>query len=405
MKKTVILFIGIICFCFAEAKNRKCVFIIADGIPADVIERVNTPAIDEISACGGYTRASMGGKVGGYSQTPTVSAVCYNTLLTGTWVNKHNVWGNDIADPNYHYWNIFRIAETQKKDLKTAIFSSWEDNRTKLVGEGLEQAGGIKIDYYLDGLENKKDVYPPEKHSLEIFKIDEKISQEAALCIREQAPDLMWVYLWYLDCVGHEQGDGAFFDTYTNLADKQVGRVWEAVKEREKNFDEEWMIVVVTDHGRKTGGYGHGGQSERERTVWISTNISPNDYFKDSQPTTVDVIPSICRFMNFSVAPDLRREQDGIPFIGKVDISNADAVRNGQEIALTWKSYDNKNANVTIYAALKNDFTKGGKDEWIKIGRTKAGTGRFVFDTAKWPSDYYKFAIETPNNTLSVWVK
>ena len=31
----------------ASAKTRKTVFVIIDGVPADMIERLNTPAIDE----------------------------------------------------------------------------------------------------------------------------------------------------------------------------------------------------------------------------------------------------------------------------------------------------------------------------------------------------------------------
>ena len=106
-------------------------FIILDGIPADVIEKLNPPALREISQVGGFTRAFVGGRKETYNETPTISAPGYISLLTGTWGNKHNVWDNDIAAPNYHYWNIFRIAEKVNPDLHTALFSTWLDNRTK----------------------------------------------------------------------------------------------------------------------------------------------------------------------------------------------------------------------------------------------------------------------------------
>lgn len=99
----------------AQSKQKKVVFIIADGIPADVIEKVATPGIDAIAKEGKYMRAYVGGEKDGYTQTPTISAVGYNSLLTGTWVNKHNVWDNDIKAPNYNYWNIFRLSRLAPK--------------------------------------------------------------------------------------------------------------------------------------------------------------------------------------------------------------------------------------------------------------------------------------------------
>lgn len=41
----------------AQSNQKKVVFIIADGIPADVIEKVATPGIDAIAKEGKYMRA------------------------------------------------------------------------------------------------------------------------------------------------------------------------------------------------------------------------------------------------------------------------------------------------------------------------------------------------------------
>lgn len=106
----LLLATGFFCFHGLYAQqNKKAIFVIVDGISSDVIEKINTPHLDAIAKVGGYTKAHVGGEKGGYSETPTISAVGYNSLLTGTWVNKHNVWDNDIAAPNYNYQTIFRF--------------------------------------------------------------------------------------------------------------------------------------------------------------------------------------------------------------------------------------------------------------------------------------------------------
>jgi len=132
----------------------KAVFILEDGISADLAESVSTSFFDEIAKDGGYARAYVGGQAGGVSESPTVSAVGYNSLLTGMWANKHRVYSNQIRSPDYRYWDIFRMVKQHNPDLSTALFSTSEDNRTKLLGNGPPEAGSDKLDYYFDGLEN-----------------------------------------------------------------------------------------------------------------------------------------------------------------------------------------------------------------------------------------------------------
>lgn len=386
------------------SKTRKAVFIIIDGVPADMIERLNTPTINRIASQGAYARAYTGGEVGGYSQTPTISAIGHTNLLTATWLNKHNVGGNSNLKPNYNYWTIFRIAKEQKREYKTAIYSSWTDNRTVLLGEGKKETGHLKIDYVCDGFDLDTLRFPQKDKELHIFDIDEHVSKQAAQGIRNDAPDLSWVYLWYTDDAGHIEGNGSFFDEYTQKADLQIERIWQAVQYREKYFDEEWMAVVTTDHGRTESGYGHGGQSERERTTWIATNQQVNEHFRKGVLSITDITPSICRFMDFEVPRDVLWEQDGIPFIGPIDISQMKTLPHDNDIILSWKCLNAK-AQVNIYIATDNQYKNGGKDNWIKIATVPAKQEQYNIKHQQIPpSKFYKIVIQTENNHLNRWI-
>jgi len=295
---------------------RKAVFIILDGIPADVVERVHTPALDEIAAAGGYARAHVGGELGGRTETPTISAPGYMSFLTGTWAYKHNVWGNSRQSPNYEYWNLFRIVETVEPSRRTAILSTWLDNRTVLVGEGKPAAGDFRLDHAADGFELDTVAFPHDPASRYILAIDEHVSTEAAAYIRAQGPDLSWVYLQHTDDVAHAYGDSEASDAAVRQADAQVGRIWSAVKERQAR-GEDWMIVVTTDHGRDpTTGKGHGGQSARERTTWIATNARGLDArFTSGAAAIVDIAPSILQHLRIAVPATIAKNLDGRSFL------------------------------------------------------------------------------------------
>jgi arylsulfatase A-like enzyme len=390
----------------SEGKEPKAVFIIVDGISADVIEKLNPPALAEISKAGGYTRAYVGGEKGSHTETPTISAVGYNSLLTGTWVNKHNVWGNDIADPNYHYRDIFRIAEEYNPKLQTAVFSTWTDNRTKLVGEGLPQTGNLLLDYKFDGLELDTAKFPHGKESHYIHRIDEAVAEEAARYIRANGPDLSWVYLQYTDDMGHRFGDSEKFYEAIKTADKQVGKIWSAVKEREKLLNEDWLVVITTDHGRDSvSGKHHGGQSSRERLTWIVTNAGHlNERFKQT-PGVVDIMPSICNHMQIPLPEDIKKEIDGVPFIGKADLSDLKAVKQGGKIKLRWKSLSNeKGRKAEVFVTRTNHFPEGGEDAYEKVGEVDINAESYTIHPNDHDEVFYKILLKGPNHYVNAWV-
>ncbi|RYG63648.1 alkaline phosphatase family protein [bacterium] len=385
-------------------KTHKAVFIIVDGVSADTIEKEAVPHLKSIAQVGGYTRAYVGGEKDGYSQTPTISAVGYNSVLTGTWVNKHNVWGNDIKEPNYSYPTIFRLFKEAYPQRKTAIFSSWLDNRTKLVGDKLPATGNLPIDISYDGLENNLISFPHDAEKDYMQEIDQSVAAHAAQSIRVGAPDLSWVYLEYTDDMGHRYGDSPQFTRSVGLADQKVGLVWDAVQYREKNFNEEWMIVVTTDHGRSaSNGKGHGGQSDRERSSWIFTNAKPlNPQFAAPRASVVDIMPTLARFLEVKVPLQYEREVDGVPFTGKISATEAKAQFKDGKIEVQWQPVDQK-GQMKIWLTNTNNAKTGGADNYRLVKTVTVKQGQASLEVGEAP-ELSKVVLEGPYNTLNRWV-
>ena len=300
-------------------KVRKALFVIVDGISADVIEDTATPNLDAIAHAAspeGYTRSTVGGEIGTPSESPTISAVGYNSLLTGTWANKHNVYSNSIKAPNYAYWDVFRLLKHAKPDAITAIFSTWEDNRTRLLGDGLPEAGGHKLDYAFDGLENDEKRYPHDPNSDYIERIDSAVVNDAVRVLQSEGPDLSWVYLQHTDDIGHRFGDSPEFTRAIELMDSKLGRLWRAVQTRQREHSEDWLVIITTDHGRdaETGKH-HGGQSARERSTWIVTNSGNTNERFTQLPSIVDILPSILQHLEIEAHADVSAVFDGVSFL------------------------------------------------------------------------------------------
>ena len=405
-------FIIILCALFAtitlpaQNKTRKAIFVIIDGVPADVIEKLDLPNFKKIAKEGGIAHVLVGGEKGGYSQSPTVSASGYNCILTGTWVNKHNVWECcSAAGINYNYPSIFRLLKTQSPQKTIGIFSSWQNNRTGLVGDALPATGNIAFDYKFDGLEYDTINYPHDSNKDYMHRIDEKVVDEATQKIQTNGPDLSWVYLEYTDDMGHMHGDSPEFYKAVGYADSQVGRIWNAIEYRQKNFNEEWMLIVTTDHGRDSvTGRDHGGQSAREKTGWLLTNAKNlNDRFKNQQGSIVDIMPTIARFMSLNIPLDDAREVDGVPLIGKLSLTDPSAQLENQQATIRWEN-SNRKGKVKIWATSTNNRKTGGKDEYRLLKKATLKSQQATFDLKDYPSSFYKIVLEGKNNIVNCWI-
>ncbi|RZL02657.1 MAG: alkaline phosphatase family protein, partial [Pedobacter sp.] len=263
----------------------------------------------------------------------------------------------------------------------------------------------FKVDISFDGYELDTVNFKHDKTRDFMNKIDEQVIDDAVTTITKDAPDLSWIYLEYTDDMGHMYGDSPQFETAIKKLDVQLGKVYDAIAIREKNNNEDWLLVVTTDHGRdeKTG-KNHGGQSDRQRSTWMVSNYKPlNNYAMYYRPAIVDIMPSIARFMNVKLPKSVQDEIDGTPLIGDVSIAQVEANFVHGSIDLNWKALKTE-GKLKVYLTTTNSFKTGGKDEYVLLGEVNVAQKHAFFNIEEYPSDFYKIVLEAPHNTVNKWI-
>jgi len=205
--------------------------------------------------------------------------------------------------------------------------------------------------------------------------------------------------------MGHMYGDHPKFHESIRHMDGQIGRLWKAVQDREKNHNEEWLVIITTDHGRSADtGKGHGGQSERERSTWIvKISIQFNDYGKNHRVSVTDIFPAISGFMGLSLPKQRAMELDGVPFIGKADAVNLQAEKSGDKIRLSWTAFA-KGEKCRVWFSPTDRFNQGGEDLYYYAGEVDVTDEKFEFSIKEIPSGFYKVVLETPHHWLNSWI-
>jgi predicted AlkP superfamily pyrophosphatase or phosphodiesterase len=157
---------------------------------------------------------------------PTVSGPSWTTLLTGVTQQVHKV-----IDPS---------------DVGPVI-------RTRVADQSTEKHSIFIRDGETNGYET----------------VDVEVAQDAVRAIRDIAPDVSFVYFCGADEAGHLDGtiEGSYFDAIERI-DRLVAQLYQAIHIRNQMHDEEWLIVITTDHGHRDEG-GHGGDSPQERASFV----------------------------------------------------------------------------------------------------------------------------------------
>jgi arylsulfatase A-like enzyme len=271
----------------------KVLVIGIDGVRPDVLAEVPTPHLDTLASAGVFVPDARTG-------LPTVSGPGWSSLLTGVWPEKHGVTDNEFTGKRYDRYPDFltRIEEVRPRAFTFAI-ADW----TPLVQA---EDGSPTISDRVD-----------DRRVLDGYEIgwreaDQRSVDQAVWVISRADPDALFVYLGNPDEVSHASGGiGTEYREAIELADRQVGRLVAAVRDRPTYAREDWLILSSTDHGRRADG-GHGGDTPEERTIYFLAS-GPSVRLDAVPDSTYIVDVAVTALTHLGIPIDPAWELDGRP--------------------------------------------------------------------------------------------
>lgn len=259
-----------------DFQGRRVLFIGIDGCRADAIsaamERGLAPQLKALvsSKDAVFTRTCYaGGELDTPTHQPTVSGPGWSSLLTGVWYDRHHVKDNNFLGARFQTYSHFmlRIKEV-KPTAWCASFVDWPPIH-KNIADGSRVNGAEFLDVKFTATPDAS------RHFIDNPEKDIEVRDEALKTLRTQNPDAMFVYFGSVDEFGHGAIDerssftpeNALYLNAISHVDSHIGELLRAMKARPQYADEEWLVLVCTDHGGR--GNSHGGNSDAERKIWL----------------------------------------------------------------------------------------------------------------------------------------
>ncbi|MFI8822328.1 alkaline phosphatase family protein [Streptomyces sp. NPDC053431] len=267
----------------------KVLFVGMDGLRHDRIDAAKAPNLKSLMANGTYGRSLLYAN----PMAATSSGPGWSTISTGVWPDKHGVKDNTFSGRAYGTYPGF-LARLHQVRPELSLFAAVDWPELDTYGT-VTPGADAKLVYNNDYAVN----------DLQITQITEDV-------LRNQNPDVLFVYFGETDEIGH--GYGAASQQYLDAIDVQdgyLGRLLAAVRARPSYATERWTVIVATDHGHTDAG-GHGGSSIEERRTFVlaqGPGIAAGARPIDTR--LVDVAATV--FRQLGITPDPAWGLDGKP--------------------------------------------------------------------------------------------
>lgn len=262
------LIAALIAFTSTIYAQNKVLIIGIDGCRPDAMLAAKTPNLDVLWREGAYSFSA---------QTDPISSsgICWTAMLTGVWHEKHKVISNEYKNPNIkEYPHFFHRVKEQKPELRTYSVVNWAPLHKIL------QEGDADIANYL--------------------LTDEKVTKRVTDLLLNDNPDVLFVQLDEVDGAGHKNDyipESKKYLKAIEKADAQVGQMLKAIKNRKTYKNENWLVLVSTDHGGSN--FGHGKDIPEHTTIfYIASGKGVKKGEVEQQVNVIDVAVTAMKYLD-----------------------------------------------------------------------------------------------------------
>lgn len=243
---------------------KKAIFLGYDGFRADGLENIKDmqdSAIMYVSSMGGLYHTFSGG-VSGVNEQVTSTAPSWMAMLTGGWADYNGINDNgQTKDPNAKTF-LTKIAETGRQ---ASFTTSWREHTATSYQPDIVSSieTGLPVEY-THQIDDAATYY----QILSYVSKPQGIQKAA-----QDDPDVIFFTFEHADHAGHDTSFGNQNEAYIEAcktADSWGYEIVKTIESRSTYAEEDWLIIISTDHGGTETS--HGGQTPFERMTWLASN-------------------------------------------------------------------------------------------------------------------------------------
>lgn len=287
----ILLFIAFICCLACEEatnsypdfpSNKKVLIIGIDGARSDAFQPDIAPFINDLIT----NQNVMYNLQHKTERQSTVSGPNWSSICTGVHVDKHQVTENFFENNNLkkhpHFFNHLNDYYGDEH-INLASVAAW-----------------FPINYFMT-------IHEADYGPVVFDYTDDIVFEESLNLLNNNPinPDVLFIHLDQLDHAGHASGFRTTNPEYAeaiNNVDNYVMQLFEATQKRKDSLGENWLTIIVSDHGGEGQDHSDINNPAINQTILFlhNQNISENASLTVSEQ--VDIVPTVLNFLEMDIS-------------------------------------------------------------------------------------------------------